>query len=127
MSIIREADLASYLGTPELANDPRLGQIVSLTNGLIDEEWEAPVTPTPTSVKLLALTVAARAWGITPGRGPLESITRSADDASRTERYAVPQSNADGHTVYLTKAELGRLNRRTTSRRPRTIRTSVGY
>jgi hypothetical protein len=90
--------------------------IVELTDELVTDEWADPVEPVPARVKLLALSVAARAWRMVPGHGPLESITRSFDDASRTERYAVTAPNESGHEVYLTDAELALLHGKSKAR-----------
>ena len=110
VDVISASDLATHLGNADLETDPRLVQIVTLTNGLITEKWRNPADPVPVSVQLLGLAVGARAWRATPATGQLESITRSVDDASRTERYVVERGNLDGHHVYITEAELAALN-----------------
>ena len=107
MSIITADDLASWLRNPSLATDESLRQIVDLTNELVSEEWANPADPVPTRVRLLTLNVAARAWGHNPATAHLESVTRTLDDASRTERYR--STSADG-TVYLTSSELAILH-----------------
>lgn len=107
--VITVADLAAYLDLDELVG-VRAELIMELTNGLIAEKWYNPVDPVPTSVRLLALDVAARAWRNKPGQAPLESVTRSFDDSSKTERYVVQRSDSSGAYVYLTDAELAILN-----------------
>jgi hypothetical protein len=107
MEIIIPADLASWLREPDLAADESLNQIVSLTNELITEEWAAPEDPIPTRIRILALNVASRAWVRNPAHAHLESITRTLDDASRTERY---KSSTNDGTVYLTDSELAVLH-----------------
>lgn len=100
MEIITTTDLASYLR--DLTVEDQLHQIVDLTNGLISEEWVNPVEPAPFKVQLLALAVGARAWSHNPATAHLESVTRSLDDANRTERY---RSTSDQGSVYLTDSE----------------------
>lgn len=107
MAVITAAELASWLRNPDLTTDPSLVQIVGLVNDLIDEEWVDPEDPVPVRITLLALGVAARAWTHNPATSHVESITRSIDDGSRTERYRT--STADG-SVFLTAAELAILN-----------------
>lgn len=97
--IITTVDLASYLRDDSLA--PKLGQVVDLTNSLILDEWATPVDPVPTRVQILGLTVAARAWAYDPSAAHLESVTRTLDDANRTERYR----DGSGGAVFLTPAE----------------------
>lgn len=127
MEIISTSDLAHAVGRSanELDGDPRAIQLVRLTNGLITEKWERPVTPVPTSIQLLALAVVTRAWSSTPGQAPLQSITRSHQDSSRTERYAVSEQSAAGYGVYLEAAELAQLRGDARRRRPRTLRLGV--
>jgi hypothetical protein len=110
MPVLTEGTLSAYLDDDAVLDSRRAVEIVRLTNGLIDEEWANPVEPVPVRVELLALEVAARAWRMVPGHGPVESITRSFDDASRTERYAVTVPDESGHQVYLTDAELALLH-----------------
>lgn len=108
--VIDTGRLGAYLDDETVFSSERAATIVYLVNSLIAEEWKAPVHPVPVKIELLALSVAARAWAFKPGRGPLESLTRSFDDSSRTERYAVPTGNGDGHEVFLTDAELALLH-----------------
>ena len=118
MDVITAGDLASWLRDPSLATDESLLQIVALTNELVTEEWAAPTDPTPTRIHLLALNVAARAWGRNPATAHLESVTRSIDDSSRTERYR--SSTADG-SVFLTDSELALLQGRRPARSVRLV------
>lgn len=120
MEIITYAELASYLGDPALATNTRLILITDLTNGLINEKWVNPVDPAPVSIKLLAFAIASRAWRNDASKAALQSITRSVDDASRTERYAVSASEVG---VFLTDSELGQL--RPSRKRARSIRLKV--
>lgn len=124
MDIITVDDLASYLGllVGELDASPRAASVVARTNRLVASKWAAPSTPTPPEVEDLALTVAARAWRVDPAKPPIDSITRSAEDASRTERY-VSTPRQDGRDVYLTVEE--RLLLAPRHRRPHTIRIHV--
>lgn len=101
--IIDVQDLASYLRDDSLAEDPSLIQIVDLVNDLIEDNWTDPQIVVPARVKLLALNVSARAWAWNPASAHLESITRSIDDGSRTERYRAGSSSG---SVYLTDDEL---------------------
>ena len=123
MEIITYAELASYLGDPTLETNTRLILITDLTNGLVNEKWITPVDPIPFSVKLIALTVASRAWRNDASKAALQSVTRSVDDASRTERYAVSASDASEAGVFLTASELAQL--RPTRKRVRSIRLRV--
>jgi hypothetical protein len=114
--VIDAAALAAWLRDSSLADDASLGQIVTFTNALFDEEWANPTDPVPVKVTLLALSVAARAWAFDPSRANVESVSRSLDDASRTERYRT----SDGHGgVYLTSDEVALLNG---ERRSRSVR-----
>lgn len=128
MDIITTDDLAAYLDVEPATTDGGRGRlVVALTNALITEQWVAPVDPAPASVQLIAYAVAARAWAANPGQGPIESITRSFDDSSRTERFAVPAGDPNGHGVYLTGDELAILNP-VIVKRAKSIRLSVpGY
>lgn len=107
--IIDITALASWLDRDDILGSGRANLIVSLTNALITEAWTHPADPVPASVRVLALTVAARAWAAKPGSGRVQSITSAADDVTRTERYAVTDS-AEAGDVFLTDAELARLN-----------------
>lgn len=124
MNIITVDTLASLLGVSptELAQNNRAKQIIEHTNGLITEKWVRPVDPAPTSVKLLALAVAERAWTHTPGQRRPQSVTKTSDNTSKTERYDNSETAA-GHGVYLTEDELKTL--RGGRRRRRTIRTAT--
>jgi hypothetical protein len=128
VDIIDIDDLATDLEDEALTTNQRALNVVARTNALITEKWLSPVTPVPASVVELALAVAERALASTPGRGPLESLTRTFDDMTKTERFAVPGGQASGHAVYLTDDELGILNGGTTRRRIGSIKLSVpGY
>ena len=120
MEIITYEKLASYLGDLTLVTNTRLILIADLTNGLINEKWVTPVNPAPVSIELLAYAVASRAWRNDASKTALQSITRSIDDASRTERYAVSASEVG---VFLTDSELGQL--RPSRKRARSIRLKV--
>lgn len=114
--IITPDDLASWLRDDSLASNASLIQIVELTNELLDEEWASPVEPIPAKIRLLALRVAARGWRNNPATANLESITRTLDDASRTERYRTSPSSEG---VFLTNDELAVLHGK---RPPRSVR-----
>ena len=118
MDVITAGDLASWLRDPSLAADESLLQIVALTNELVTEEWATPADPVPTRIHLLALNVAARAWGQNPATAHLESVTRSIDDGSRTERYR--SATSDG-SIYLTDGELAVLQGRRPARSVRLV------
>lgn len=109
VAIITAAELASYLRDDTLVSNTSLVQIVTLTNGLVTEEWTTPVDPVPLKIKLLTLNVAARAWVNDPSKSHLESYSRSLDDASRTEKYRASSENG---SVYLTETEEALLNGR---------------
>lgn len=109
MEIITPEELASYLRDDSLAADESLIQIVDLTNDLVTEEWAGSTSPVPVKIKILTLNVAARAWSFNPATANVESVSRSLDDASRTERYRT--SSVSG-SVYLTDAEEAILNGR---------------
>jgi hypothetical protein len=101
--------LSEWLDDEDLLDSARAGLIVQLTNAEINEAWESPIHPAPAWVLKLALTVASRAWLSKPGRGPIESLTRSFDDSSKTERYAVRETDRSGSDVFLTDEERDRL------------------
>jgi hypothetical protein len=103
MDIIDVQDLADYLRDSSLASDAALIQIVDLVNDLVNDNWSTPADPAPARIRLLALNVGARAWAWNPASANLESITRSIDDGSRTERY---RSGSSLGSVYLTDDEL---------------------
>lgn len=109
MDIIDIDDLAADLDS-DLTGNTRALSIVARTNALITQEWTNPISPAPASVFELALAVAERALSNVPGRGAVESITRSFDDSSRTERFSTPGGDMSGRSVYLTDAELAELN-----------------
>lgn len=113
MEIISADDLASWLRDPSLAENESFAQVVDLTNELITEEWTSnPTTPAPVKVQLLAFGVATRAWTHNPAASNLESVTRTVDGASRTERY---RSAGAGNNVYLTSDELAVLQGKRTT------------
>lgn len=126
MEVITPDEVISYLGASTPVESDRLNLIIELTNGLIADKWANPTTPpdsVPAWVRSIALEVAAR-----PLRNPrgLASVTRSIDDASRTERLADTAARAG---VFLTAEEEARLaNRGNTGRRGRygTIRLRIG-
>jgi hypothetical protein len=113
--IITITDLSEWLDDETLASSARAGKIVRFTNNLINEAWSNPVSPVPTWVEIIAIEVASRAWAAKPGRGPVESLTRSFDDSSKTERYAVMAKDANAHSVFLTDDELDKLGARPSS------------
>lgn len=119
MEIISADDLALRFRDASLADDDSFVQVVDLTNELITEEWtDTPVGPAPIKIRLLAFGVAERAWTHDPSTANIESITRSADDASRTERYRSSGSNSN---IFLTDAELAILQGRRTTRSVRLV------
>lgn len=128
MEIIDIESLSVDLEDPALVDSARALNVVDRTNALVTEKWISPATPIPASVTELALAVAERALASVPGRGPVESITRSFDDSSRTERFAVPGGDASGRSVYLTDDELSTLNGNGTRRKVGSIKLAVpGY
>ena len=120
-------DLASYLDRdPDFATRARVVSIVQRTNRLITEVWESPVDPTPAKVLDLALAIGARAWGIDPSKPQIESVSRTSDGTSKTERYATPVGARNGRDVFITADELAELNPASSRRRrPRSIRLHV--
>jgi hypothetical protein len=113
--VITLTGLSEWLEDESVETSTRAAKIVELTNNVITEAWATPVDPPPAWVESLALTVATRAWTNRPGMGPVESMTRSFDDSSKTVRYAVRASDPGGEDVFLTEAELDRLGARPTS------------
>ena len=109
VDIITAESLASYLRDDTLVASPSLAQVVELTNALLTEEWATPVDPIPVKITLLALNVAARAWVYDPSTANLESLSRTSDDGSRTEKYRTAIENS---SVYLTESEEALLNGR---------------
>lgn len=107
MDVITPEAAASYLELPGLTG--RLRAVVGLVNSLIVEKWRHPADPVPTSVQLLAYDMVARAMRVVPTDRPVESVTVSVDDGSRTERYVVDADTAGG--VYISDDELAALNR----------------
>lgn len=119
MDIISADELALRFRNPDLADDESFVQVVDLTNELLTEEWtDNPTDPAPIKVKLLAFGVAERAWTHDPTTANIESVTRSVDDASRTERYRSSGSNSN---IYLTDAELALLQGRRLTRSVRLV------
>lgn len=117
LNIIKATELADYLG---VGLDKRIETLTSLANGLVSEAWRNQVTPIPTTVKSIALEVAAR-----PGRNPkgLSSWTRSVDDASRTERLSDAAARAG---VYLTADERTQLRGSPLASRAGRVVKSIG-
>lgn len=122
IEIITALQLQAYPG----AGSPCLSDAeyyVELVNGLVTDAWANPVDPVPPSVRAIALEAAGRA-----SRNPkaLTSVTRSADDGSRTERMAEKATRAG---VYLTADERAELGGGKPRRRRRygTIRVGLGY
>lgn len=113
---IVSVDAAEWLREPALANDDAFNLVVSQVNAALGESWTWQQAPMPARVRMIALEAIARTWRRDPGRGTVESYTRSIDDASRTERYASPQAMSIPGSVF-TDAELaylaGRLTKRT--------------
>lgn len=106
MDIITAAELASWLRDPSLEDDESLIQIVELTNDLITELWTDPEEPVPVRVKMLALSVAARAWVNNPATSNVESTSVRVDDGATTDRYRSPARSG----IYLTADEAALLN-----------------
>lgn len=126
IEVVTRDSLASYLRlTDEQKTDQAatLDNLATLTNELLTEKWKSPTDPVPTSVKLLALKIAARGYITDPTAKQLQSITRSTDNTSRTERFvtAADAAAAAYEQVFITDGELRRLN----PGRRRTIRTRV--
>lgn len=119
MEIITAVELASYLRNDDLATDASLIQIVGLTNDLLTEEWTTPADPIPVKIKLLALNVAARGWTHNPATAHLESLSRTLDDAMRTERY---RTSSESGSIFLTEAEEALLNGR---KQRRSVRLTI--
>lgn len=124
IEIITAAELVSYpgAGAPTLVD---AGVHVFWANQLVSEAWASPVDPIPYGVKAIALEVAARV-----SRNPrrLESWTKRADDASKTERVSAGDLARAGY--FLTEDEarvLAGTARRRRRNRYGTIRLGTGY
>lgn len=119
MDVITADELALRFRDEALVNDDSFKQIVELTNALVTEAWtDSPTTPAPIKIRLLAFGVAERAWTHNPSTANVESVTRSIDDASRTERYRSSGSNSN---IFLTDAELALLQGRRLTRSVRLV------
>lgn len=105
-TIITAADLAAWLRDASLETDASLIQIVGLTNDLITELWDDPVEPVPVNIKMLGLSVAARAWVNSPAQSNVESTSVRIDDGGTTHRFRAPARLG----VYLTADETALLN-----------------
>ena len=97
---ISTEDLASYLQTTLAADSATL--YVTLTNGLITD-LIGDLSPVPTTVKAIALEVAARGYSNATG---ITSVTKSFDDASKTERREV---RGGKRGVFLTAEDIDAL------------------
>jgi hypothetical protein len=113
--VLTAADLAAWLRDPALEENASLVQIMELVNELFVDEWTTPVDPAPARVRLLALSVGARAWVNSPSASNLESTSVSVDDGSTTKRFRSPARFG----VYLTSDEVAALNG---SHRSRSVR-----
>lgn len=74
---------------------------LELVNDLVGETWANPVDPVPARIRALALGVAVRALSNPKN---VDSVTRSSDQTSLTDRYVARGERAAG-VVYLTSAE----------------------
>lgn len=110
IEIINTVEVTTYLGPLVAVDSDQLKFLVELTNGVVTDAWASPPdsvwtdpTTCPAWVRVLALEVAGR-----PARNPkgLASWTKSADDASKTER--LPE-RAAAAGVFLTSEEAARL------------------
>lgn len=106
MEIITAEDLASWLRDESLIGNTSIEQIVDLTNSLLTEEWVDVNVPVPVRVRMLGLSVAARAWVNNPATANLESTSVSVDDGATTRRYRSPSRLG----VFLTSDEVALLN-----------------
>lgn len=106
--IVTPEEAATWLRQPALKDDPSFVALVALINNLAIAAWKSPVTPIPARVRLIVLNAVARGWGHAPGRGSIESYTRSIDDASRTERYRT-HDDATGADGFFTLDDLALL------------------
>lgn len=86
--ILTALDAADWLRDQALAENEHFQGITTMVNDVIGEEWKWAKPTIPARLRLLALNAVARAWNQTPGKGALESFTRSVDDSSRTERFS---------------------------------------
>jgi hypothetical protein len=118
VDIITAADLAAWLRDTSLATDDSLEQIVELTNDLITDSWTDPDDPVPVRIKMLALSIAARAWVNSPALSNVESTSVRVDDAGTTQRFRSPARLG----VYLTADELALLNG---EQRTRSVRLTI--
>lgn len=88
-------------------------------SSLVVSRWADPISPPPEWVRDIAIDVAVRY--LTNPRG-ITSVTRTVDDASRTERYEGPRREGGFN---LTDDEIARLNPTVRRRRVGSIRLAV--
>lgn len=126
-TVITDDTVNSLPGAPWGHADATITATVALINELVVSEWANPTADVPVDVRLVAINVARRA--LQPGASGITSVTVSTDDTSRTVRYSDAQLEAAG--IYLTDDEKAVLAGGATAgrsrRRPRTIRTPLGY
>lgn len=120
MTIITKHDLAEVPNLPSSEAD--LTYAARRASSAVGAAWANPVDPAPLWVKDIAIDVAVRYLHNPRGT---TSVTRSIDDASRTERYE--RGSIPGGNFSLTDAEADKLTRRP-RRRTGSIRLTVpGY
>lgn len=118
MDIITAADLAAWLRDASLESDASIIQIVELTNDLITDSWTDAEDPVPVRIKMLALSIAARAWVNSPALANVASTSVRVDDGATDTRFRSPGRLG----VYLTADELALLNG---EQRTRSVRLTI--
>lgn len=103
-TIITKNDLAGLPGVT--GTDTELEYAARRAGVAVESAWATPVDPVPQWVKDLATDVAVRYLNNPRG---VTSVTRSVDDASRTERYGERGAPLGGGFT-LTDDELARLS-----------------
>lgn len=119
-TIITFTDLESHPGIA--GTREHTASVAQRASALVYQKWANPVTPVPAWVKEIAIDVALRVL-INP-KG-LESVTKSADDVSITERHSVSGGRLGMH---LTDREAALLSGAARSARFGSMRIGVpGY
>lgn len=111
--IITDNDLLELTDLLPAATDQQLKYAARRASSLVAGNWASPIDPAPQWVKDIAIDVAARYLANPRG---VTSVTRSLDDASRTERYEGGGTRAG--KFYLDDDEFAKLNPK--------VRTRVG-
>lgn len=102
---------ASWVRKPDLATDPVFVGFVDEVYEELAEHWRCPTETLPTVIRAIVRAAIRRGWASGVGER-LESLTRTIDDASRTERFAASSGvgSAASEYGYFTPAEIAVLN-----------------